>query len=172
MFKFNVINLFYLVNFVFGQNENCINPTIQELETKFQQYRFDYLRFEQAMLKAGKLLEFDLKENKSFSNDQSCSSNEKFIYNEDKLCHSRIKIEYQRDRYPNYKLNVQCDCKLCSTMKNGVINPNYECQPVHKRVSILKKDKCANDGYYQWIPTTELLNTGCLCGINRILIPV
>lgn len=171
MFINNSLKLIFLVNLVFCLKQNCKNPYIQELETKFQQYYFDYLRFGQAMLRARKIPLSDLNENSTLTSGQNCSTNEKNEKKQNGLCSSRVNLEYLSDRYPNYKLNVECDCRLCSTIKNRIIDPNYECQPVQKRVPILRKGKCASDGYYEWQPTIEVLNIGCACALNRIFIP-
>lgn len=165
-----MLKLIFLIifNLIFGLNQKCINPTIQELETKYHHYRIDYLRFEQAMLKAGKLVDSDFNGNESLIASGSCSSSN--IFNEKELCLSRTNVEFSPYRYPNYKTNVQCNCKFCSSIKNNSINSNYECHPIYKRVPILMKSDCASDNFYKWVPTTERINTGCACGLNKVFI--
>lgn len=171
MLKNCLLSFIFIFNLIFGLNQNCINPTIQELETKYYHYRIDFLRFEQAMFKAGKFPHSDFKGNNLLNASDSCLIGEKSRSKKNEICFSQINVEFLPNRYPNYKINVQCDCRFCSTVKNVSISSNYECQPVYKRYPILMKSDCASDNFYEWIPTTEIINTGCACGLNKIFIP-
>ncbi|CAF0950582.1 unnamed protein product [Brachionus calyciflorus] len=151
---------------------SCQNPNNYELEKKLNKLRLDLLRHEQLMFAFGKIPEFDNPPSISESSENSFLI-EKTIIKKEKSrypCSWNDYIEYNSDRYPKHKVTSKCDRKFCSNFFRNFLKYTYNCLTVYHREPVLIRGECKNDGYFEWIPSVELVEKGCVSGINLKLI--
>jgi hypothetical protein len=54
-------------------------------------------------------------------------------------------------------MEVQCACSFPNMMRT------FQCVPLAQpRTVIIRQDDCDSSGFYKWIPSIEMVNTGCV----------
>ncbi len=90
------------------------------------------------------------------------------IINQQSICPFKYIVNKRENKYPFYRVQVKCTCDKCTLTKSKFIQNFYSCQPVVKYVPVLirEENKCDSDGFYRWLPSTEIVNLACVCATN------
>lgn len=172
--------------------KDCVDPDREYLETIFANFQAYYRKRADKVLKgktmtASERIRFSslLIENTQCNIEARPTSE----INQASLCPWRYKTKMRYDKFPYTKKQVKCTCNECTTMggqhlsvrggvgslnnrRNGGNDGMYGCLPVLQFEPVLKRDECGMDGFYSWVPTTEIVNLACVCAYRNIMIPI
>ena len=75
-------------------------------------------------------------------------------------------LKKRTDKYPTHVIEAQCLCEYHSK-ENGLVSLReqmaYQCVPVLQAKPVLvRHSECNAQGYYRWIPSTEMVNIACV----------
>lgn len=155
---------------------SCRDPDNDDLEKKYNDFEADYRREEENRFMTGKLKSVNVEDiediEKDLIDDTKCHENDRNItrLNDMSVCPYQLKLNEKDGRYPKILEEAQCNCQSCiGSSSNFSFNPTllpskiYGCKPVFKKVPVLARGNCGNDGVYIWAPATAYLSQGCVC---------
>ncbi len=148
-------------------NAECTDPSEYDLEDML--LRFDEISFRAFFFGEASSSGHTLNNNKyhkSVLNSQ-CNNKNIFSLEEQSVCPYEL-IKIQKDgRFPKYLESARCLCNYCNLDKSNSLM--YECEPVYKKVKVLVRHKCGNDGVYEWKGDVELVARICSCSSRRMI---
>lgn len=160
----------------------CENPDDEYLENLLSEYQVFFRKYQETILRNN--IEPNLMDSNrqhapidpsSFIEQTQCTIQERKtnIINQASLCPWRYVTKARHDRYPILRTEAKCTCDKCTTYANDKLPKNfYGCMPVLKPVPVLLRGECGQDGFFNWTPTTEEINVGCVCAHRKSWVPL
>ncbi|CAF1149130.1 unnamed protein product [Brachionus calyciflorus] len=144
-----------------SQVKTCIDPDEAVLQQKYSMIKRNY--------------EFpnDINITKVISQYDEIQNYLEYVMSQEKLnyqtlCPWEIHMVKRSDKYPFYVDQNKCLCSKCRLKDgNNLDTNNYECKEVIKKVPILERGECSQDGFYIWKQSVEDKISFCICGFKN-----
>lgn len=173
-----------------NNNMHCVDPGQEYLETFYSDFQIFYRkRLEKMKVQKSLVLSMRRISSSNLIDNTQCNIEQRSTLgiNQASVCPWRYHNSLSSDLFPMWRKQVKCTCDDCTllqsdfTQRRKKSNDNghrsgtgnvYGCLPVLRSEPVLTRGKCGSDGFYEWIPSTEQVNTACVCAYKKMLFPI